>query len=413
MTGRRRARRRWRRLGLVALLLVAALAAAAALDLRGDGGVWEVVGPRTLERTVDVVGVLEAVDSSDLSAPQLPEMWRFKISLMAPEGSRVEAGQPVLGFDDTELQQRLLQAIADRDTAAKTLEKRTTDLAVERERAVLTLAEAEANLRKARLKTDVPPEVTASIELRQAEVDRQIAEHEAEFRRESLASLERRVASELGALQRQLEYSESRVGGLRAAIERLQVKAPRAGTVVYQANWNGDKKKVGDTVWWAETIVQIPDLERLRARAEVEEIAAGAVALGQTVRFRLDAHPDRPFRARVATVQRAIQARSFRDRSKVMKLRLELEETDPVIMRPGMRFEGELVVERSVDVLAIPLAAIFDRQGRPAVWVDGALGRRTVEPTLGRRAGDLVEVVDGLADGDRVLIAPGRGAGGR
>jgi HlyD family secretion protein len=413
VTAERRARRRWGWLALVALLLVAAFAAAAALDRRGGAGAWQAVERRSLERTVDVVGVLEAIDSSDLTAPQLPQMWNFKIAFLAEEGARVEAGRPVLAFDDTELQLRLLQAIADRDTAAKTLEKRTTDLAVERERAALTLAEAEAKLHKARLKTDVPPEVTPSIEMRLARVDREIAEREAAFRRESLAGLERRAANELDALERQLEYSESRVTGLRQAIERLTVTAPRAGTVVYRTNWNGEKKKVGDTVWWAETIIQIPDLERLRASAEVEEIAAADVAPGQAVRFRLDAYPDRPFRARVTRVQRAVQSRSFRDRTKVMKLELELEETDPVIMRPGMRFTGELVVEMADDVLAIPLGAVFDRQGRPAVWVDGALGRRLVEPVLGRRAGDRVEVVEGLRAGERVLVGAGAQAGGR
>ena len=398
---------RWRRLlgGLALLALVAWAGIALARD-RDDGAQWTRVERRDLERRVEVQGVLEAVDSSDLTAPRLPQMWRFKLAFMAEEGSRVEAGAVVLGFDGTEIQQNLLTAIADRDTAAKTLDKRTTDLAVERERAELALAEAEAKLRKATLKTEVPGEVVASIELRTAEVDRAIAEREAAFRAEQLAGLTRRSEAELAALERQLEYSRNRVAELESSILKLQVPAPRGGTVVYKTNWNGEKKKVGDTVWWAEPILQIPDLDRLRASAQIEEVAAGDVALDQTVTFRLDAHPDRTFRARVARIHRAIQTRSFRDPTKVMQIELELLDPDPALMRPGMRLVGELTVERVENVLTIPLRAVFDRNGRPAVLVDRPLGEAIVEPELGRRDHQHVEVLAHLDARDRILLDP-------
>ena len=402
-----RSRRLWGGLGLLALVTWAGIALARDRD---DGAEWARVERRDLERRVDVQGVLEAVDTTDLTAPQLPQMWRFKIAFMAEEGARIGAGDVVLGFDDTEVRQNLLTAIADRDTAATSLEKRTTDLAVARERAELALAEAEAKLRKARLKTDVPADVVASIELRTAEVDRGVAELEAAFRAEQLAGLNSRSEAELAALERQLEYSRRRVAELEQAIVELQVRAPRPGTVVYKTSWNGEKKKIGDTVWWAEPIIEIPDLERLRATAQVEEVAAGDVALGQTVTYRLDAHPDRAFRARVARIHRAIQMRSFRDPTKVMQIELELIDPDPVLMRPGMRVVGELVVDRVEGVLAIPLRAVFDQGGRPAVIADRSLGQTVIEPELGRRGDRYVEVLAGLADGDRVRIDPAAGA---
>jgi HlyD family secretion protein len=402
-----RSRRLWFGLVVVALLVWAGIALARDRD---EGARWARVAPRTLERRVEVQGLVEAIDSIDLTAPRLPQMWRFKIAFLAEEGIRVNAGAVVVGFDDTEIQQSLLAAIADRDTAAKTLEKRTTDLAVERERAELTLAEAQAKLRKAQLKTEVPGDVVASIELRTAEVDRDIAQREADFRTEQLAGLTRRSAAELEALRRHLEYSRKRVEQLEQAVVKLQVPAPRAGTVVFKTNWNGDKKKVGDSVWWGEPILQIPDLEKLRAIAQVEEVAAGDVALGQAVTFRLDAHPDRTFAARVARIHRAVQARSFRDPTKVMQVELELLETDPAIMRPGMRLVGELTVDQVDAALAIPLEAVFDHGGRPAVLVERSLGEEIVEPELGRRDNRFVEVLGGLAPGDRVRVDPDVGA---
>ena len=66
---------------------------------------------------VEVTGTLHAVESSALGPPQIRDMWQFKIAMMAEEGKEVTAGQPVLSFDTSELQQRLQIKQADLDTA--------------------------------------------------------------------------------------------------------------------------------------------------------------------------------------------------------------------------------------------------------------------------------------------------------
>ncbi len=92
----------------------------------------------------------------------------------------------------------------------------------------------------------------------------------------------------------------------------MTIPAPRAGTVLYVPNWNGDKKKVGDSCWFGEKVLEVPDLARLGVQGEVDEADAGLVREGAAVSLRLDAHPDTEVRGKVRTMQRTVQRASRR-----------------------------------------------------------------------------------------------------
>src|SRR4029077_5772679 len=110
-----------------------------------------------------------------------------------------------------------------------------------------------------------------------------------------IASLERAAAAEIALLTSKQQHAESIVKETQDAIQKMTVIAPRNGTIVYVTNWRGDKKKVGDSVWRMERVIEIPDLSRMNARGDVDEVDAGKVAVGQRVTIRLDAHPDEEF----------------------------------------------------------------------------------------------------------------------
>jgi HlyD family secretion protein len=391
---------------LAAWLPLAAGAGCAALAACGGAGDWAPVQRRSLERSVEIAGVLEATSSDELRPPQIRDMHSFTISFLAAEGSELRPGDPAIGFDGSQLEQRLLQARADLDAAEKNLDKRRSDLAVERENAVLQLAEAQGRERRAQLQSEVPADVVAVQELELARLDHGLARDEVGHYRAALERLERRERIELLGLERQRDFFAERVASLERDLGRLMVRAPRAGVLVYKSNWRREKKKVGDTVWWAEALAQLPDLAQQRAVAEVDEVDAGRVAVGQRAELRLDAYPDRAYPASVVAVQRAVQRRSWRDPRRIVRVELALDRVDVERMRPGMRFTGELTLESVAEALVVPLEAVVSRDGRAAVLVDRQLGREWVEPRLGRRAGEWVEVLDGLREGERVRLRP-------
>lgn len=414
-------RRRRRVAGLGALALLGAV----------GGGLWwsRAAGVRgstalvtrgDLVLTVAATGEIEAVDAELLGPPNLPDVWEFKIQFLAPEGKEVKRGEPVLGFDAAEEERRLLDERARADEAEQKLGKTRADLERERLDAELRLAEAEAALRKAAMKVDVPPELTARKDLDTARIERDLAEKEVAHRRGELVAVADRLQAEVQQLTHHLALARTHVRALEDAVAKMSVPAPRDGTVVYVTDWRGEKVKVGDSAYRSQQIVSLPDLKRLRARAEIAEVDAGKVREGQPVRLRLDAHPDLEYRGRVARVQRTVQRRAPNSPLRIVLAEVDLDTIDGERMRPGMRFRAVIERERAAGTLTIPSDAVLHRDGRALVERRTFFGVEEVAPRLGRRAGggdgghegERVEVLEGLAEGDRVVRvgAPSAGA---
>jgi len=129
----------------ISIAIIAVLAGAGwtrnklAADRQGE---WVRVTRGDLITGIDVTGTLAAVDSGVFGPPQIHDVWDFKIAMIAPEGADVKKGQPVLGFDTTDLQKRLDEKRAESEQARKEIEKSRADLALRTEDEKLKLADA-------------------------------------------------------------------------------------------------------------------------------------------------------------------------------------------------------------------------------------------------------------------------------
>ena len=373
-----------------------------AADRQGE---WLEVKRGDVVSGVEVTGTLAAVNSDVLGPPQVADFWDFKISMLAPEGMDVKKGMPVLGFDTAELRRRLDQYRALAEQSAKEIEKKTADVALHRESDRLALAEAEARLRRTQLKLEAPPDVVAVKERKEVELDHATAKREVQSIRQRLAAFERAAAAEIRLLESKRAQAESVVQASESAIRAMTVLAPRDGTVVYATDWRGEKKKVGDSTWRGQRIVEIPDLTQMQAKGEIDEVDAGKIAIGQRVTFRLDAHPDDEIHGTIRSAARTVQQQSgTKNPVKVLTVEIALDRTDPAKMRPGMRFQGTVELARSHDALVIPRGAVYVSASGPVAYRRGMFGVSQVPLKLGRENDKLVEVVSGLAAGDRVLL---------
>jgi RND family efflux transporter MFP subunit len=307
-----------------------------------------------------------------------------------------------LGFDTSELEQTLAEKTAERDSAEQELVKLRTHLEIRRRGDELQLAEAEARLRKAGLKVQVPAELVSRHELAEARTDLALAKSEVASITERMAHQEREAQAELDALASQRDRAASRLADAETAIVRMTVAAPRGGTVIYVADRGRDKPKLGDSVWRGMNVIELPDLSLMRAEGEIDESDAGRVQPGQRVSLRLDAHPDELFTGRVRDIRGAVETRSFIDPVKVVRLSIDLDRTEAQKMRPGMRFVGTVELERAAKVLVVPAEAVFNRSDGPVVFRKTRLGVEETRPEFGRRNEEWVEVRKGLSTGDRV-----------
>ena len=72
-----------------------------------DETAWAVVQRDELLLSVEVTGTLKAERSKLVGPPGVPRVWDYKISFLAEEGTAITEGEPVVGFDATDLERRL------------------------------------------------------------------------------------------------------------------------------------------------------------------------------------------------------------------------------------------------------------------------------------------------------------------
>jgi len=349
---------------------------------------------------VVVTGELKAVDSTDIKPPAV-DMWNFKISSLAPDGVEVKQGQPVAGFDTSEQARELETFMNEVEAAKKKLEKKRDAAALARREEELALANAEAALRKATLKVSTPDELVASVERKAMQLDERSAQLSLELTRNKAAQARRSDDAELASLREKLSYASLRVEQLQKSIAKMEVTAPRAGTVVYPTSWRGEKKKVGDSTWRMEVVLQVVSLDKMIGQGEIDEVDVSRVTPKQPVSVRLDALPDVQLRGQIASIARSVRAKSQANPSKVVELKFGLDPTTAPL-RPGMRFRGEVETERVANVVQIPVDAVFVTPEGPVAYRDRGGSVDPVRLELGRRSSTMIEVKTGLEAGDRV-----------
>ena len=351
---------------------------------------------------VETSGELAAVDSLDIKPPGLGDTWDFKIAELAPEGMDVKVGAPIVAFDPSE-QMRYLETLENEaEAASKQLAKKRDDAALARRNEELAVAEAEARVRKAGLKTNTPEDLVASVEQKVLELDAQLMALQLQQAKAKANQAAQSDAAELQKLSDHHQYLAKRVIEVKEEISKMAVTAPREGTIVYPTNWRGEKKKVGDSAWRMEAVVQIVGLGKMVGNGEVDEIEMARITVGQSVTLHLDALPDVQLRGSVESIAKAVSSKSQADPSNVVKIKVKVDAAAGVPLRPGMRFRGEVETQRIANAIQVPADAVFvTPEGPVAYRVRGKDLERT-KLTLGKRNATAIEVLTGLSAGDRV-----------
>jgi len=173
----------------------------------------------------------------------------------------------------------------------------------------------------------------------------------------------------------------------------LVVRAPIGGTVL-------EKKVVqGQYVTEGQDLYVLADLSNLWLSAKVYEQELGGIRVGQAAVARFAAWPGRDFSGRIRFIDPVVDPAT-----RTAGVRIELPNPGG-LLKPGMFANAELRVDLGRR-LAVPASAVLDTGVRQVVYVrESATRFAGREVRLGQRAGDLVEVVAGLQEGDQVVTA--------
>lgn len=291
--------------------------------------------------TLRLEGEIAAARSDAIAPPAVENQWQYQVTQMAPDGSRVKAGDVVVAFDGAEVQRRLQEAESKRREKRSERERLLLDLA-ERERTeALTLEEQRAERIKAERKTEQPAELLRSVEYRKLVIDRRRAERrDALFEQRYTAGRAQRAAERV-LVEAELAQLETEVATLSRAVTELQVKAPRDGILVLRTSWRGERFEVGSQVFIGQAVAEIPDPATLLVRATAPERELLRLAVGAKARVRVEGGAGRQIDARVTRIGTAVRNKSRRQPIPVIDVELSLE-GDTAGLRPGQAVGVEL-----------------------------------------------------------------------
>jgi HlyD family secretion protein len=231
-----------------------------------------------------------------------------------------------------------------------------------------------------------------------------LAESQLELARVKKRTFEQRKSDGLSELDARLSALDEEQTAFREQVARGVIRSPVDGLVVHgqvPTVTGNVKPRVGTRVSRGSLFAEVVQPGQTSLELEVAEADALFLRPGLPVRFTADAFPGRVFRAKVATVRAALTggqwSRWIFPDPRQLPVTAEVTAGDPGLL-PQMAITAEVVVESRPRALFVPAGAVAnDRVTRP----DGT----TKAVRCGRVVGQELEVVDGLAEGDEVLLA--------
>ena len=360
-------------------------------------------GTRAEEVTVarqEVVQAEAALEEARASSAVAVESARLNWEISANALRNAQDAYSRIYWENERLRQRgipLSQAQQDAETLAWRQVEDAEDameqarLAYERalqeQKTAVTSAQARLSAARARLQGLLAGPGEAEL----AEAEAQVAQARANLARLQAGS----ASAEVQILEKEFLLAQLALEEARSELDRANVRAPFAGTVIEMA------AKEGEMAGAYSALVRLADLRQLQIRARIDEMDVGWVAPGQPVTVTLDAFPGRPLRGTVREIAPAV---TIERGSAYYMATVILKPPVTVTLRLGMAANLTIVTVEKSDALLIPRQAV-ERVGEGyyvAVLREGRSER--VRVTLGVADPQYYEILSGLAEGDRVLL---------
>jgi RND family efflux transporter MFP subunit len=354
-------------------------------------------------------GAIKSAHSTILTAPQVPGL---RIVHLAENGRPVKKGDVVVEFDAIQQEQNVIERTTSVRSADGDIEQLKATQVMNGEADSMSKMQAEYGVESARLDAS-KAEVLSVVDGAKNRIQVGVVEGSLQQVKSTINAHQVGNESDLARAEQRRKKAVADLNLTISYLPQMQLRAPTDGIVNVLQNFRSQGTfgrtpppfKEGDNVWTGAAIAEIPSLSEMYVDLSLEEVDRGKLQLGQAVRVRVDAIPDKEFEAEITWIS-PIAALIYKGGStpeKTFPARATLKNLDDRL-RPGMSSTAEIIIERQPDQLLIPIRASFDKDGKPAVYVQ--IGKQfVVRPIqVGRRNDEDVIVLGGLKEGETVTL---------
>ncbi|MGO4440168.1 efflux RND transporter periplasmic adaptor subunit [Rhizobium sp. RAF56] len=324
--------------------------------------------------------------------------------VLVDEGQSVKQGQPLIALDPGELEAALMQtkgAVAQAEARMREVKEFTLPAAQQ------SLKQAEATLSVAETSFTRADHLLASGAGSRAAYEQ--ATKDLDVARTLARSTELQVytlspgGSEYEMARTELDQARANLSSAQVRLGYATISAPRDGVLIAR----GVERGAG--VQPATPLLMLAPTGDTQLVLQVDEKNVGLLRLGQSALASADAYPDERFNATLTYINPSVDiARAS------LEVKLTVQDP-PAYLRQDMTVSVDIAVDRRQGTLVAPAKAVHDPTSASPWVLVVRDGRAQEEPvTVGLRAGDRVEVLGGVAEGELLVpIASGVRAGQR
>jgi HlyD family secretion protein len=354
-------------------------------------------------------GDIRSARSAILKAPQVPGL---RIVHLADNGRPVQKGDVVVEFDAVQQEQNVISRTTFVRAADGDIVQTKATQKMDDEADAMSKMSSEYDLERAKLDAS-KAEVLSSIDGEKNRIQVGVSEGALQQVKASINAHQVGHDADLSRLGQRKDKAVKDLNLAQGYLTMMRLRAPNDGIVNILPNFRSQGTfgqstppfKEGDNVWTGAEIAEMPDLSDIYVNLNLEEVDRGKLQLGQPVRIRVDAIPDKEFTAEINWIS-PIASLIYKGGStpeKTFPARATLKNLDERL-RPGMSSTAEVIIERDPNMLLIPIRSSFDKGGKPAVYVQ--IGKNfVVRPIqVGKRNDEDIIVTGGLREGEVVTL---------
>lgn len=242
--------------------------------------------------------------------------------------------------------------------------------------------------------------------LREAEVIKEAAQMELDrVKRTNELELQQQH-SKIEKYRRDFEVKEQAVTKAKREVAACDVYSPTGGILLYSdLPYQGKKRKIqiGDSIWFGQTFLEIPDTTDLVVELNIREIDVTKLTIGMPAEITLDAYPARYFSGTLTAIDALAQKDENHASIRRFFAKIRFDEITPLI-HVGMSAGLKIIYRELKNVLAVPTGAVNYHDGTATVRKRPPENAKDIVVKTGAVGIKWVEIEEGLTENDQILI---------